>query len=330
MKYKYVVFNNIDSSIWKPDKDGYYAICLEDLHSMNGVKVVDVPLENRNFFFKLLYRLHNYGLFSRLFGFIPKSIWYPIYFDDRDYDSKDLICFVVISNLTADYLLYLRSRYPNAKFVKFFRDLVWTKQKWYDSYIKTNVIDYWITYDENEAQQYGMYYFPEVESKTYVNTDNSILYDVFFAGWAKKRLNQIIIVYDYLSSKGVRCFFYVTGVNEKDRVLREGIKYAEKPMKYRDMLRCNSHAKCILEINQENAIGYTSRFLEAVMYNKKLLTNNQSIKNTKFYNPQYIQCYENPMDIKTEFLLNDEIINYHYDNSFSPSYFINYLDKIIE
>ena len=43
-------------------------------------------------------------------------------------------------------------------------------------------------------------------------------------------------------------------------------------------------SKCILEIMQENADGYTPRLWEAIMLNKHLLTNNSAIKYGEYKN----------------------------------------------
>lgn len=328
MKYNYVVFNNPDPGAWNNNKDGYYNICLADLSRMNGVKVVNTPLDYKNLLIRLLYRLHCSNKINSWVNLPLKEKWYPLYFDRRWDDIKPY-CFVLISNPSVEYLRFLRHTYPNAKIVKFFRDLVSTKQKWYDEYMQAGIIDYWVTYDEEEAKKYKMYYYHEIESKIYLNTDNKIKYDVFFAGRAKERLDKLIKVYDTLTGKGVNCFFYLTGVNAGNTIQRSGITYSDKLLTYREMLEINTHSRCILEINQENAVGYTSRFLEAVMYNRKLLTDNHNIKTSKFYNKAYIQCFEKIEEVDVDFILKDSTVDFHYNNEFSPCGFIEFLDSFV-
>jgi len=330
MKYNYVIFNNLDGSVLKPDKDGYYSICLEDLKDISNVQIVSCPLENKNLIWRVFYRIHNYGKLMSLFSWIPRDIWYPFYFESHFESNNSNLCFVLIANLELEYLKYLKRRFPKAKFVKFYRDLVSTKQRYHDLYKNSNIIDYWITYDEGEAKKYNMLYHNEIESKASIKTDNKVLYDVFFAGRAKERLKKVVDVYDYLSSKGINCYFYITGVEKKNQIKRDGIKYAGKLMKYRDMLICNSHARCLLEINQDNAVGYTSRFLESVMFDKKLLTDNMSIRQSHYYDSKFIQCFNTISDINIDFIINDIKVDYNYQGDFSPVKFISFLDEVLK
>lgn len=59
-------------------------------------------------------------------------------------------------------------------------------------------------------------------------------------------------------------------------------------MSYREILYRSIRSKCLLEINQQGAIGCTSRFIEADLNNKKLITDNLFIKHSKFYDKHYI------------------------------------------
>ncbi len=326
MKYNYVVFNFPDGGFWSTDENGYYSICMKDLKDMPGVKVSGSPLDHRTKLVRLLYKIHISDKLNRFIKLPCKEKWYPYYFDTKFEDSKPF-CFVLISNPPLDYLKYLKNKYPDAKFVKFYRDLIHTQQRSYDEYTKSNIIDFIVTYDEIEAERYGIKYYHEVESKITLESDNTIKYDIFFAGRAKNRLPKLIDTYDYLESKGIKCFFFLTGVKQEDRVYRQGIQYSDKQMKYKEMLLHNTHARCLLEINQEDAVGYTSRFIEAVMYNKKLLTDNTHIKNTSFYNTGFIQCFTDISEIDSTFVTKDDIVDYHYEDFFSPVGFINYLEN---
>ena len=75
----------------------------------------------------------------------------------------------------------------------------------------------------------------------------------------------------------------------------------------------------MLEINQGNCNGYTSRFLEAVIYGKRLITNNTFIKESIFYSPDKIQVVDNISDIKASFVTSgSDFIDYNYNGEFSP------------
>ena len=91
------------------------------------------------------------------------------------------------------------------------------------------------------------------------------------------------------------------------------------------MLYHSVNARCILEINQENADGYTSRFLEAIMFNKRIITDNESVKLSEFYSDKNIQIITDYTDVNASFILNPEKIDYNYNGQFSP---VNLLKRI--
>lgn len=323
MKYNYVIFNGYDG----PEKssyneDGYYSICMRDLWAMDNVLISNMPLDYSNNTMQLVYRL-----LRRLH--FPLRWLYP-YFLKLSFKENKPLCFVIIGyEWPMDYYQWLKEKYPTGKFVRFTRDLISTQQNFINSLIATDVVDYWITYDENEAKKYDMLYHPEVESKIDLPKNKELKYDVFFAGRAKKRLSKIVEVYDALEKAGLNCFFYIMGAKPEEQQPRKGIVYTDKYLSYRQMLEYDMQSKCLLEINQEGAVGYTSRFIEAVMYNKLLLTDNISIKQTSYYDSRYMQCIDNVNDINATFIKQERNVDYHYDDSFSPRHFINYLEALM-
>lgn len=66
------------------------------------------------------------------------------------------------------------------------------------------------------------------------------------------------------------------------------IKNKKDFVEYDDYLQNLRESKAILEIVPENVVGLTIRTMEALFFNKKLITNNKDIKNYDFYNPNNI------------------------------------------
>ncbi|MBR6280661.1 MAG: hypothetical protein IKR32_05125 [Bacteroidales bacterium] len=327
MNYNYVVFNNYDPGFRNREEDGYYAVCLADLAGTEGVQVVTEP-------FRHLGKLPGYAMrhlrADRYKGLLTESFWrrwYPRYFRFR-FDGKDRpLCFLLIANPPVEYLRYLKERYPGCRIVKFFRDLVATKQVWYDAYREAGVIDEWITIDAAEAQAYGMHHYPEIESRIDLAPAGGTDCDVFFAGKAKDRAGRLLAIYDALEAQGIRCRFYLTETPPAEQVARPGIVYAAKPLTYREMLERNLRARCILEMNQRNAVGYTSRFLEAVMYDRRLLTDNPGVADSPFYDPRWIRIYRGPADIDPAFIRDPASPDFRYAGEFSPRGLIDFIDR---
>ena len=157
--------------------------------------------------------------------------------------------------------------------------------------------------------------------------DNYPLSDVFFAGYVKDRLPNLLKAYDIFTNSGLIVHYYLTGVKPEDRVDLPGVEYAEKPIPYYDMLYRTVNSRCVLEFMQKGAVGNTSRFLEAVMFNKKLITNNLSIKDSKFYDPRFIQVVDNASEIDPGFIVNNQNVDYRYNGEFSPIHLIEQIDN---
>lgn len=337
LKYNYVFFNSDDGNARKMDLDGYNTICVRDLENMSGVKVVSYPLDYSNYFIRCLFWLHHTPRINNIIRMPYKKIWFPIYFRN-DFMCDKPFCFVFSGKTVAtnlEYIRFLKERYSNCKIVLIRRDLmkIWRRlcPEFTDDVVD-ELFDLVMSFDKNESEKYGMLHFDEFESALDIKpSSHEYECDVFFAGRAKDRLNILLEVYSRLSNAGLSCHFYLTGVPKERRVTLNGIEYADQSMSYREMLQRSINARCILEINQEGATGYTSRFLEAVIYNKKLITNNVSICETKFYNPDYILCFKNISEIDIEFIRKDVgEINYNYKGEFSPVRLIYQIDDTLK
>ncbi|MBO4897229.1 MAG: hypothetical protein J5590_02895 [Clostridia bacterium] len=326
-KYNYVFFNTADRNIRKRNPNGYNTICAKDLENMENVNLVSYPLDWAPQIIRWLF------YFTVKFNLPIKRLWYPFYFKNRFKDKKPL-CFIASGTyLSPGYLRYLRRKYKDAKFIKIHRDLIslWEKRHpEFTNEVMEELFDIVMTYDEYEARKYFLPSFSEYESKIEVKkAENYPLCDVFFAGAAKNRLPILMDVYKRLTDAGLSVNYYLTGVPPKDRKPYPGIEYAQRNMPYSEMLYKTVNAKCVLEVNQENSVGYTSRFLEAVMYNKKLITNNLYIKNSKFYDEKLIKCFEKAEEIDTDFVKENTEINYNYKDEFSPVHLIEQIDKLL-
>ena len=323
--YNYVFFNQPDYRFGVGDGKGYNSICFRDLTHAENIWVYTSLFEHLNFVERWAYLVSRHITKFRWLN----HFWYSKVDFSKGWKKQQPLCFIFITYLPIDHLTWLRKTYPDAKFVMFVRDLVSTRSTVIQKMINNKVIDRWITYDKGDAQKYNFFYYPEVESKIDLPTPSVYKHDVFFAGLAKNRLSQIIDIYDKLVSLGLKCFFYIKIKKGAPTIEREGIQYSFVNMKYEDILKENLQSKCILEINQEGAVGNTARFLEAVLYNKRLISNNLSIKESKFYTPMYICLFSKPNDITTDIFKDDNSVNYHYNNEFSPLKLIEYIASIL-
>jgi len=326
--YNYVYFNaNSNGKVIDPNE--YNAICTRDLETLDNVVVIQVPLQKSSKILRLLYNIHNSPRLNNAINLPFKKVWYPYYFKDCFKDNRPY-CFVFAStSYPLEYIDYLRNTYPNCKIVKIHRDLVKVSHlnPLYSEENMNRIFDLRLTFDPREAELYGMVHFNEIESKVNVDIDpNYPLADVFFAGKAKDRLPKLIEAYDLFSSFGLKCDFFITHVDRENQVQRDGITYSNCFMPYMEMLHRSVNARFMFDINQSGALGYTSRFLEAVIYNKRLITDNAAVKDTVYYKTGNILYYERISDIDKSFFEKTEA-NYQYQGDFSPINLLRIIDR---
>lgn len=330
-KYKYIFFDSGELKGGKANKDDYYYTCTSDLRAQDDIEVISYPSEGKSIFFHLffVFALKFARRYVR-FQFLLK-LFYP-YYTNRKYKKNELLCFVVYGYyITPDYLKYVRRHFPNSKIVKIHRDAysIWRKRNpLFSNKDMEDLFDLQLSYDIGDSKKYGMIHFDEIESKRDIElSENYPIYDVFFAGAAKDRLPLLISFYDYLEERGVNCFFFITNSRKAEQVERKGILYAEKGMTYREMLYYTVNSEVVLEINQCMVDGFTSRFLESVIYNKKLITNNLAVQKNSYYNSQFIKCVNKPEDIDVDFIKKDIKVDFGYKDEFSPVHLIDLIDK---
>ena len=330
LRYNYVYFNSSYLTHGKTDPNEYNAICLRDAMSLPGVKVVSTPLEQFPYFIRLIHFFHRLKQLNKYFSLPFKKAWYPFYFKN-DFETTKPICFVVsTNNLPIDYLYYLKKKYPGCRMVKIHRDLLkitYMNPDYSESNMK-KIFDFRMSIDQKESEKYGLVHFHEIESKIELTQSKEYpQFDVFFAGKAKDRLPKLIEAYDRFTKAGLKCFFYITNAKQDQMKPRDGIVYSDKLMPYLDMLKYSINSRCMFDINQEGALGFTSRFLEAVIYNKLLITDNPSVLESKYYNPEFIQYFEKVSTIDASFVSEAKNVDYNYEGDFSPVHLIEQIDS---
>jgi len=174
-----------------------------------------------------------------------------------------------------------------------------------------------ITFDLADAEKYGYQYTNSLYSAMELQKRGEVEQDVFFVSAAKQRLDMLHGVYRYLKQRGCRCHFSITGVEPKRQIQGEGLSYNHL-ISYDELLLRLQGTDCILEVVQHGQSGVTLRYYEAVVYNKKLLTNNENIRSMPFYNPKYMRIFHSVDEIDLEWIRSSERPDYHYNGEFSP------------
>lgn len=168
------------------------------------------------------------------------------------------------------------------------------------------------TTDPADAERYGFHYIEGIHSKISFGEVPDIQWDVTFVGAEKGRGKLLIDIYNYLKQNGIINKFTIVGMESAPK----GID--TKRISYKKVLEDELKSKCILEICADGQSAYTQRALEAIMYDKMLITNNKNILNCAYYHPNNIRLLKDVDDVFIKRIRCDYKCSYHYKGDFSP------------
>ena len=148
--------------------------------------------------------------------------------------------------------------------------------------------------------------------------NQSVNYDIYWGGTLKGRdelIRSLIVEFkkesiDYLIDA-------YTWADEQKEIIWIGMaKSKNEFLPYGSMLKKTLLANVILDVVKES-MPITLRTYEAVVYNKKLLTNNKEILNFHYYDGVNIRYFEKMDDIDFSWIKDRKRPNYNYNNEFS-------------
>lgn len=187
--------------------------------------------------------------------------------------------------------------------------------------INSGLWDSILTFDRQDAEKYGFSFAGfHYYSKPDIAFPEKSLYDVYYVGSFKGNRTRLINdTLKHLTANGICCRFDILSNNlKKTEEAAAGINVFRKSLPYRDVLEYTTASNCILEIIQENQHGPSLRYFEAVVFNKKLLTNNPYVVDFPYYNPEYIRVFKDADDIDISWLKAGITVDYRYKGDFSP------------
>lgn len=169
-------------------------------------------------------------------------------------------------------------------------------QRWLDRFLYQGLflkflriigVDIW-TFDKEDAKKYSLNYHPQIHSleiKKEVKCDSKTF---FFVGEDKGRLNKLVELKNLMYNSGVECHLLVKknhGViySEENKAL-----LTDQLIPYFEYLGLIETHAGLIDFVQKNQSGLTLRVLESLFYQKKLITNNISIKEYDFYRKENI------------------------------------------
>lgn len=245
----------------------------------------------------LYYKTTKRGVIFKIIQFFGIYIFNPILYLIYGNWKKELNqydIYILPSRKSAIYAAKLLEKQKNKRIIIWYWNTV-TKNELDPEYCKKRGYEVW-SFDKSDCQLYGMkfadtYYFDIV-----AKDDNKIQYDLFYVGinqpGRKEILSDIsnVLEKNKMSYKFNLCAF----PNDIEKIQKQ----FDRRLEYWEIIDLIEKSNAILDLNKNNQVGMTLRPLEALFFNKKLITNNKFIG---LYNKHY------PMD-------NVLILDENYDN----------------
>lgn len=330
LKYNYVIFATLDIN-----KSEFLHIMYNDLQGYDNIIFIETPFENRpcTNFFKTLHKYHFHGYLNKYFQLPLKSFWNRYYFHAKS-DTPQKMCFVFfIPSLTSSnesFFRYLRKNYPGCKMVIYLEDIIASRTRNGKNTLRLDFIERYfdlaISYDKGDCQEYGFLYYPTSYSVVNINNNSDIdNSDLFFCGAAKQRYETITSIYREVIRHKLRCDFIVTRYGNIAKV--DGVHYVPYLLPYSSYLKHMVKSNCLLDVIQSGSRGFTVRVWEALVYGKKLLTNNKEILDTPFYDERQFCYFEKITDREIRFIAQKENIEQRYRYELSPLRMLEFIDK---
>lgn len=203
------------------------------------------------------------------------------YFDPFD----EIIIFEELTNLI-----------PVIRWVKRKRIIYWTWNKVDDrrfAFSKLKVLigrkltESW-TFDDGDAERYHLKLNPqyfEWRGPTPAKGNDT---DLCFVGFDKGRYGKLKELKDYCIKNGFSYFFRLIRDDSSSYDMTDHDIFCDGMMDYTELLSHEQKSGTVVDLVREGQTGFTLRSIEAVAFDKKIITNNVGVRNGKFYSPEAV------------------------------------------
>lgn len=302
----------------------------------NALFLKDAYIRN-NFLAYIVFRICKSKKVCHFFPFLRKfaCVYYSLKYVKF---SKNETYIVILSDhctrkMDDEFLAKLKIKY-NIKYVLVLLDpLAKVSDVKLQEKILAKNFDSVYSFGDEDCKNYGFNHFEKLYSAYDIKSlpVPRITHDLYFAGRNKGRAD---IIYSFLRHSAIDSFFRLSEFSKESRVESKSIAYANM-IPYKKLIPEILSSNCLLELYQPGQSGLTWRYCEAVCYNKKLLTTNKDIENTRFYNPKYmhildISNLDESIEKEIDWIKRVEPVNYNYDGYYSPLRLIEKIEKELE
>jgi len=181
-----------------------------------------------------------------------------------------------------------------------------------------------LTFDPRDAERYNWKYVNTLYSQFPV-AQAAQTSDLFYIGAVKDRLPACLELLKQAEAEGADFCLKLLGTNpqQQEQLPREAV--LSKPLPYPETLSWLLGTNCILDMTQPGQTGITLRYYEAVVFQKKLLTNNPHIVQLPGYDPETMQIYEDITQLDWDWICKKNTTHRPYNGQFSPLHLLSLL-----
>ena len=302
---------------------------MKDIEPLEEVRVIYKDRMLKNPILNIFCRIYLSQKIKRYIKLPFKSFFYNMIIKNLSRNEK--ICFVLITAwYDIDLLLFLKRKYKNCFLALILRDTVQSNEKrgiCFSIESAKKQFNFILSYDSYDVEKFGLKFAPVFISM--IDKEEVIEYpkvDLSFVAMAKDRLSLIQSIGEKVNACGGNISFYLMGVDQEKQKPITGVHYIEKPLSRIECLSKELAANCILEVLKGDAHANTLRYWEAILYNKKFITNWEGIKSSPYYNEKYMRYYQTATDIDMSFITEIVNVDYMYKNELSPIHLLEILD----
>ena len=258
----------------------------------------------------ILRRILRTSLFDKKYGLSYCN------FDENEENDVVIFNSALLHYYSKEYFERLRRKHQNIRYILYVIDPM-PNGLWQEISDVLEIFDVVMSMHPYNCNRYGFRYLPYVYAEP---QDDGVTRDIkktklFFCGviddYRQKIIKEIV---KKCEEEQIDFDFWLKPYGNND-IDSANVHYSEMP--YIENVQRLKEADCILEVMHEGYVGITQRYLEAVVYNKRLITNNAEIKTLPYYDPRYIHCFHKVEDIDWNWLSGEVEADYQYKGDYS-------------
>lgn len=317
-------------------KRAYIVVYQDDLYNTVFDAIFGDLLSHKDVFFLIEKEYPQYGIYSYLSSrklnrvlFGQSSRIYLHYYNLPRLIHKLKKQYVHISVIMHNASL-IKPRYPSEIFSLMGKNVSYNllyldvhDHVWVCSYanylFEKGVFDKVFTVDPSDSLKYGIEYCTTPYSCQAPHGDYEKKNQLYFCGSDRGRMATLFNIWKEVKKRKL-AFEYDIACREDYIEFYDGDENVHhiNHLPYNEVLKRTISSSCILDIVQKGQEALSLRIYEAVVFNKKLLTNNKHIVEFSYYDSRYMQYFESIEDIDWEWVYRDEVVDYSYRDDFSP------------